>query len=64
MRTYYIGFKRETSKTFIILAETKSDVVAGYIERNYNRDYEQAHMGIRAIICTDDNLPENHKYSD
>ena len=61
---YYIGFMRKTSDTFVILAETKSDIVAGYIERNYNRDYEKANMDIKTIICTSDNLPKNHRYTD
>ncbi len=63
---YYIGFwdRIASKKTFVILAETRCPIVAGYIERNYNRDYAKVGNGLVAVIHTKKTLPKNHKWSD
>lgn len=66
MKTYYIGyFNKAWSKSdFVILAQTKSETVAGYIESSYNRDYEAAGMSARAVVLEKAQLPEDYRFAD
>lgn len=64
---YAIGYYNKPwhseNKDFVILAETKSAVVAEFIERSYNEGYKVAGMTTRAVKVEKKTL-ETYRYAD
>lgn len=61
MKTYFIGYYSCNNKNlFRVMAQTKSELVADYIARNYNRDYEATKMSLR--LCVIDKADLTCKY--
>ena len=64
MTRYNVGYmNQQWSNFFIILAERFSRGVAEFIRTSYDEGYRRAGFSCKLIILTDEQLPENVRYS-
>ena len=65
MKTYFIGYYAHNNKNlFRVMAQTKSELVADYIARNYNQDYEAIKMTLRLCVINKADLKCKYNFVD
>ena len=63
--TFFVGFyANNNQELFRVMAQTNSELVADYIARNYNRDYEAVKMSLRLCVVNKANLTCKYKFED